>query len=106
MRVGFQQKDEKVEDTVSLKSDVIKIQSGIEYGTPESFKIVTSKAIFMFCTNTPEEAQSWTYAIWKELYGPASRGVICKLCLCMHTCGRGWIQFQKSMCFLTKNFNL
>ena len=65
-------------DTVPLKSDVIKVISGVEYGIPESFRIVTSKAIYIFGTATPEEAQSWSYAIWKELYGPVVDGIVCK----------------------------
>ena len=87
-RKGFQHKDEKVVDTVALKSDVIKVMPGIEYGIPESFKIVTSKAIYIFGTSTPEEAQSWAYAVWKELYGPVEPGVVCKcsVCTCVCTC--------------------
>lgn len=77
-RNGFQQKDEKVVDTVPLKSDMIKVISGVEYDIPESFKMVTSKVIYIFGTSTPEEAQSWSYAIWKELYGPPEPGVVCK----------------------------
>lgn len=77
-RNGFKQKDERAVDIVPLKSDVIKVISGVEYDIPESFKIVTSKAIYIFGTRTPEEASSWSYAIWKELYGPVEPGVVCK----------------------------
>lgn len=80
-RKGFQPRDEKIVDTVPLKSDVMKVISGVEYGMLKTFKIVTSKAIFIFGTDTPEEAESWTYAIWKELYGPVEPGVVCKFVL-------------------------
>lgn len=80
-RSSFQQSDEDVMDTVPLNSDVIKVIPGEEYGFPESFKIVTRKAVYVFGTSTPEEAQSWSFAISIELFGPVKPGVVCKLCI-------------------------
>jgi len=72
------QNRQNVVGTIPLQCDVIEVVSGENYGHSTSFKIVTRATEYIIGTDVPEQADSWTYAIWNELFGPVYDGIVCK----------------------------
>jgi len=77
-RASSVQNRQEVVGTIPLEGDIVEVVSGINYGHSASFKIITREGEYLIGTEVSEQADSWTFAIWKELFGPVLNGIVCK----------------------------